>query len=431
MSGRSPWRPVMSPGARPPTGSAARPRPPRRGAHRPLLRRSGETSRGSFHPPGSTRITAVPQIRDVSGSEQRKRHEPEDGRSRLSARLGQQILYASGVPSGRSRALQLARSARCRHGERKWTAPSRRTTPCRSAHGHSPSRPIRRPTTEPQDEQPAPSWQGYQPEPTDYARHSDYSPNPPGTNGYSVRPAEHAPGHGTADYAAPPANPGEYQHPTQPVQYPPQPQHGEYQQPPAGYSVSPDDYSAPPAEPAAPPAGQAAPPAEQAAPAEHAAPPAEHAPMTNGYLPPPPPAPEGYTAPPQFVQPSPDVPAGAGMVPPRSDALPPAPGQAPDHASAAPQPPATGWSVTDYRGGAYTEPQPQPQPQPHSTGRIRPHRTQRIRPSRRIRTRTRPRRTGPWRLLRRPPLRRPARMRRRRGSRPAPPPSPKTCWCPT
>ena len=227
---------------------------------------------------------------------------------------------------------------------------------------------------EPQAEQPAPSWQGYQPEPTDYARHSDYSPNPPGTNGYSVPPAEHAPGHGTADYAAPPAHPGEYQQPTQPGQYAAQPQHGEYQQPPAGYSVSPDDYSAPPAEPAAPPAEHAPPPAQQAAPTEHAAPPAEHAPMTNGYLPPPPPAPEGYTAPPQFVQPSPDVPAGAGMVPPRSDALPPAPGQAPDHASAAPQPPATGWSVTDYRGGAYTEPQPQPAypPAPHSAHPAQP-----------------------------------------------------------
>ena len=48
----------------------------------------------------------------------------------------------------------------------------------------------------------------------------------------------------------------------------------------------------------------------------------------------------------QPEQPQPEVPAGAGMVPPRSDAVPPAPAPSPEQ-EAAPAP-TTGWSATDY-----------------------------------------------------------------------------------
>jgi MinD-like ATPase involved in chromosome partitioning or flagellar assembly len=76
------------------------------------------------------------------------------------------------------------------------------------------------------------------------------------------------------------------------------------------------------------------------------------------YTPPPaypqsPPAHDEYSRP-QYVeprdiqpeQPQPEVPAGAGMVPPRSDAVPPAP--APSSEQEAAPAPSTGWSATDY-----------------------------------------------------------------------------------
>ncbi len=180
----------------------------------------------------------------------------------------------------------------------------------------------------------APSWQGYQPDPTDYPTLHGYSPNPPAPAEYAQPPAEYAPP--PAEYAPPPA-PADYPAPPQaPAEYapPPSPSDGLPPPPPA-----PSDYLPP-------------------EPAEHAQQAAPHPPGTNGYLAPPP-DPADYVAPPHFVHPATDVPAGAGMVPPRSDARPPVPEQAPEHAPPdAEHQTADGWSATDYRG-TYSEAQSQ------------------------------------------------------------------------
>ncbi len=141
----------------------------------------------------------------------------------------------------------------------------------------------------------APSWQGYQPDPTDYPTLRGYSPNPPA-------PAEYAPPPSPSDGLPPPPAPSDYQ-PPEPAEY-----------------------------------------ARQSAP---------HPPGTNGYLAPPP-APADYVAPSHYVHPASDVPAGAGMVPPRSGARPPVPEQAPPDAE---QQTTDRWSATDYRG-TYNETQP-------------------------------------------------------------------------